>query len=263
MQLDKAFAKLNLVQDFIPSGNSNRPGTPLTPTFITIHNTDNTSPGANAAAHAKYQKGQDARDRKVSWHFTVDDEAVYQSLPTNEVGWHAGSGKGNRSSIGIEVCMHAGMDEKLAYERAALLTALMARRLDIPLPSGVVQHHHWSGKNCPRVLRSDSRWQDFLDAVVASSEAISEVVAPEIVPTHDHGGPGSAEAPTGEYFVVVAKPNLRLRSGPGTDFDVVSSIPFASRVRVISRFRDWAMVDLNEDSGGDGFVHSAFLVSDS
>jgi len=150
MQLDKAYAKLNLVQDFIPPGNSNRPGTLLAPTFITIHNTDNASPGANAAAHAKYQKGQDARDRKVSWHFTVDDKAVYQSLPTNEVGWHTGSGTGNHSSIGIEVCMHPGMDEKLAYEKAALLTALMARRLNIALPSRVVQHHHWSGKDCPR-----------------------------------------------------------------------------------------------------------------
>jgi len=260
MQLDKAYAKLNLVQDFIPPGNSNRPGTLLAPTFITIHNTDNASPGANAAAHAKYQKGQDARDRKVSWHFTVDDKAVYQSLPTNEVGWHTGSGTGNHSSIGIEVCMHPGMDEKLAYEKAALLTALMARRLNIALPSRVVQHHHWSGKDCPRVLRGGpERWQEFLDAIVAASQSITDVAAPEIVPVHDHGGPGSADAPTGEYFVVMAKPNLRLRAGPGTDFDIVSSIPFAARVRVISRFGDWSMVDLNGDGGGDGFVHSAFL----
>ena len=74
MQLDQAFAELNIVQDFIPVGNSNRPGRKLTPTAITIHNTDNDSKGANAAAHAKYQKGADARKRQVSWHFTVDDK---------------------------------------------------------------------------------------------------------------------------------------------------------------------------------------------
>jgi N-acetyl-anhydromuramyl-L-alanine amidase AmpD len=110
MQLDQAFAELNIVQDFIPAGNSNRPGRKLTPTAITIHNTDNDSVGANEAAHAKYQKGADARKREVSWHFTVDDKSVYQSLPTNEIGWHAGSSAGNASSIGIEICMNADLD---------------------------------------------------------------------------------------------------------------------------------------------------------
>jgi N-acetylmuramoyl-L-alanine amidase CwlA len=78
MQLDQAFAELNIVQDFIPAGNSNRPGRKLTPTAITIHNTDNDSVGANAAAHAKYQKGADARKREVSWHFTVDGTRLRQ-----------------------------------------------------------------------------------------------------------------------------------------------------------------------------------------
>jgi N-acetylmuramoyl-L-alanine amidase CwlA len=57
MQIDEAYAELNIVQDLIPIGNSNRPGTKLVPTGITIHNTDNPNKGANAAAHAKYQKG--------------------------------------------------------------------------------------------------------------------------------------------------------------------------------------------------------------
>jgi N-acetylmuramoyl-L-alanine amidase CwlA len=32
------------VQDYVPVGNSNRPGTKLTASSITIHNTDNDSP---------------------------------------------------------------------------------------------------------------------------------------------------------------------------------------------------------------------------
>ena len=109
MQLDQAFRDLNIVQDFIPVTNSNRPGTRLAPTHITIHNTDNASPGADAAAHARYVKGADAQARQVSWHYTVDDRVIYQSLPANEVGWHAGPG--NSKSIGIEICMHQGMNE--------------------------------------------------------------------------------------------------------------------------------------------------------
>jgi N-acetylmuramoyl-L-alanine amidase CwlA len=50
MKLDEAQLKLNLVQDYVPAGNSNRPGRKLIATSITIHNTDNSSPGANAAA---------------------------------------------------------------------------------------------------------------------------------------------------------------------------------------------------------------------
>ncbi|MDI1346731.1 MAG: N-acetylmuramoyl-L-alanine amidase, partial [Pseudolabrys sp.] len=117
MQIDQVFKELHVIQDFIPLGNSNRPGKKLKPTLITIHNTDNDSPGANAAAHAKYQKGADARKRQVSWHFSVDDNSVYQSLPNNEIGWHAGSSKGNGSSIGIEICMNPELDVPATYRR--------------------------------------------------------------------------------------------------------------------------------------------------
>ena len=181
MQLDQAFAELNIVQDFVPAGNSNRPGRKLTPTAITIHNTDNASVGANAAAHAKYQKGADARKRKVSWHFTVDDKSVYQSLPTNEIGWHAGSSAGNASSIGIEICMNADLDVPAAYKRAALLTAVLAFQNKIRVPGQIVQHNHWSGKNCPRILRAKPNgWKDFLDQVKQFRDDLTDVPAPTI-----------------------------------------------------------------------------------
>ncbi|WP_084181756.1 N-acetylmuramoyl-L-alanine amidase [Polaromonas glacialis] len=272
MQLDEAFAELKLVQDFIPTGNSNRPGTKLIPRFITIHNTDNSSPGANAAAHAKYQKGQDARNRRVSWHFTVDDKSVYQSLPTNEIGWHAGTSQGNASSIGIEVCMHPEMDKISAYKKAALLVAIMARRFGVTLPNGVVQHHDWSAKHCPRVLRdTPGGWEKFLQSVTEAAAALQEVAAPDIIALHDHDHDhdqsimnvnGSAVRPSSipiDHYVVNSRHGLRLRAGPGTDFDIISSLPFGAPVSVVSRFGDWSMVDLSGDSAGDGFVHSAFL----
>lgn len=164
MQLDQAFRDLNIVQDFIPVTNSNRPGTRLTPTHITIHNTDNSSPGADAAAHARYVKGADAQARQVSWHYTVDDRIIYQSLPVNEVGWH--SGPGNSKSIGIEICMHQGMNEAQAYDRAALLVAVLALQNGIAVPDRIVQHNFWTGKNCPRVLRDKPNgWSGFLAKV--------------------------------------------------------------------------------------------------
>jgi N-acetylmuramoyl-L-alanine amidase CwlA len=166
MQIDEAYAQLNIVQDFIPVGSSNRPGNKLVPTSITIHNTDNSDAHANAAAHAKYQKGADARKRQVSWHFTVDDTSVYQSLPINEIGWHTATTKGNNTSIGVEICMNSDLNVPAAYERAALLVAVLAFQNGVKVPGQILQHHDWSGKNCPRVLRAKpDGWTDFLSQI--------------------------------------------------------------------------------------------------
>ncbi|MEB3249371.1 MAG: N-acetylmuramoyl-L-alanine amidase, partial [Merismopediaceae bacterium] len=110
---------LNLEIDLLPEGVSNRPGTKITPSFITIHNTDNTNTGADARAHATYMKGPDARARKVSWHYTVDDQRCVKHLPTDEKGWHASTSDGNNQSIGIEICMNSGIDQATANRRAA------------------------------------------------------------------------------------------------------------------------------------------------
>jgi N-acetylmuramoyl-L-alanine amidase CwlA len=186
MQLDEAFAQLNLVQDFVPVGSSNRPGRRLAVTTITIHNTDNSNKGANAAAHARYMKGADARKRQVSWHFTVDDTSVYQSIPTNETAWHTATSKGNNSSIGVEICMNSDLDVSKAYDRAALLAALMAQRFGLKVPDAMRQHHDWSGKDCPTVLRHQPNgWEDFLKQVKAKFVALKPVPTVAIKPPKD------------------------------------------------------------------------------
>lgn len=183
MQIDEAYAQLNIVQDFIPVGSKNRPGKKLVPTGVTIHNTDNSDKGANAAAHARYQKGSDARKRQVSWHFTVDDVSVYQSLPTNEIGWHAHSTKGNATTIGVEICMNAGLDVKAAYDRAALLVAVLAFQNKIGVPKGIFQHHDWyPKKDCPIVLRNKPNgWSDFVGQIKAALGNLSPVPATSVM----------------------------------------------------------------------------------
>lgn len=105
----------------VPKGNENiRPGYAMEPKYITIHETANTSKGANALNHAKYLDNQ-ARgntDRSASWHFTVDDKEIYQHLPLNEVGWHAGNKTGNYESIGIEIAVNSDGNYTKAVENA-------------------------------------------------------------------------------------------------------------------------------------------------
>jgi len=165
---------MNIIQDFIPVGRRNRPGTKLTgPKYITIHDTANPAKGANALMHAKYLKGDEAANRPASWHFTVDDQRVVQHLPLDEVAWHAGDGSkgpGNTSSIAIEICENADGDRAKAEANAAELVAHLLKQFNLPIDA-VVQHNRWSGKHCPRIIRNrPGGWEGFLAAVRARLE---------------------------------------------------------------------------------------------
>jgi uncharacterized protein YgiM (DUF1202 family) len=60
-------------------------------------------------------------------------------------------------------------------------------------------------------------------------------------------------------LTVIARPGLRLRAGPGTDFDVLQLVPFGTKVYAIKTSGDWIMVSLTGDNAVDGFVNSHFL----
>src|SRR5690606_5958683 len=125
---------MNIVQRLIPVGRANRPGQKITPTYITIHETDNTDAGADAERHAKYlAENDDAAKKPVSWHFTVDDKRIVQHLPTNEMGYHAGSVTGNRQSIGVEICVNRDGDYKKAVQNAVWLVKKLMNGHDIPV----------------------------------------------------------------------------------------------------------------------------------
>ncbi|NQD50982.1 N-acetylmuramoyl-L-alanine amidase [Bacillus altitudinis] len=148
---------VKIIQDFISKGNKNRPGNYMKPLYITVHNTANTSKGADAASHANFVKRSSTA---VSWHYTVDENVIYQHLPLNENGWHAGDGRGtgNMKSIGIEICENADGNFEKAVENAQWLIRQLMQDQGIPL-ANVVSHKHWSGKECPRKLLN--RWDSF------------------------------------------------------------------------------------------------------
>lgn len=175
-----------IIEDIIPVGRPNRSGLKISgPQWITIHDTANTRAGANALAHASYLKGDAAAKIPVSWHFTVDDKQIVQHLPLNEVGWHAGdraNGTGNRSSIGVEICENQDGNREKAEANAALLVADLLQKFGLNI-NQIVQHNRWSGKNCPRVLRSrPNGWAQFLTAV--EQNFIGENIFPDVPANH-------------------------------------------------------------------------------
>jgi N-acetylmuramoyl-L-alanine amidase len=159
---------VNIIHDFIPEGRKNRPGYKIIgPEYITIHSTGNTNKGANAAAHGSYLRGA-AANVPASWHYTVDDKEIRQHLPLDEVGWHAGDGNngpGNRKSIAIEICENQDGNAERAIKNAAWLAAYLLKRFGLGIDR-IKQHYDWSGKNCPRLLRSKPNgWNDFVGLV--------------------------------------------------------------------------------------------------
>nr|WGE00944.1 N-acetylmuramoyl-L-alanine amidase [Bacillus velezensis] len=148
---------VKITKDFIPVGHNNRPGYAMNPAYITVHNTANTARRANATMHARYEKNPET---PTSWHFTVDDKEIYQHLPLNENGWHAGDGNGtgNRKSIGIEICENSDGDFEKAVANAQWLIKKLMKEQGISL-ANVVPHQHWSGKYCPH--KPLDRWDSF------------------------------------------------------------------------------------------------------
>ena len=64
---------------------------------------------------------------------------------------------------------------------------------------------------------------------------------------------------TGERYRVVARSGLRLREGPGTQFDIVGGLHLGQIVFVVSIIEGWARVDVEGDGHIDGFASAGFL----
>jgi len=160
---------MEITQDFIPMSVV-RKGTPLAASkFITIHETGNPSPGADALMHNKYIRSAANLARGTSWHFTVDDHSIYQHLPTSEQGIHAGTRAGNTQSIGIEICINPDGNFEQAKKNAQWLVAQLLVQLNLD-KSKIKQHFDWSGKNCPATIRRTGTWQAFLNGIETGGE---------------------------------------------------------------------------------------------
>jgi hypothetical protein len=63
-----------------------------------------------------------------------------------------------------------------------------------------------------------------------------------------------------QQYRVNARSGLRLRSGPGTNFDTIELLPLGRLVFVGKRQGDWVEVDLQGDGVIDGFAFASYLV---
>lgn len=71
---------------------------------------------------------------------------------------------GNNNSIGIESCINENTDIYLTWQRTAKLVAYLLYENGLTFKD-VVQHHYFSGKNCPQTLRENDMWNHFMELV--------------------------------------------------------------------------------------------------
>ena len=144
----------------------------MTPQFVTVHNTAN---DASAANEIKYMT---TNDNQVSYHVAVDDIEVIQAIPFNRNAWHCGDGqgKGNRQSIGIEICYSksGGARYAAAEENAVQYIAKLLKEYGWGIDR-VKKHQDWNGKYCPHRILNEGRWNSFLKRIEQAMKPVATI----------------------------------------------------------------------------------------
>ncbi len=158
---------MNINEKLVKYNFSSRKGSIIK--YIVIHDTGNTSNGADANAHYNYFNGG---DRQSSAHYFVDDKQVLRIIKDNDKAWHCGDGNGkygitNENSIGIEMCINKDGNFDLTYKNTVQLVKHLMATYNIHIDN-VVRHYDASRKICPHIWQKNNwdKWHMFKEDLV-------------------------------------------------------------------------------------------------
>ncbi len=134
----------------------------MTPIGLCVHNTANDASAKNEISYMVTNATQ------TSFHFAVDDIEVWQGLPLDRNGWHAGdgaNGQGNRKHIGIEICYSKSGGTKFTKAESNAIDLIVQLLKERNWTTAQVKKHQdFSGKYCPhRTL--DLGWERFINTI--------------------------------------------------------------------------------------------------
>lgn len=142
--------------------------------YIVIHDTGNTSIGADAETHYQFFNS-DYRDSSADI-FVDDKSAWYINDYTKYYTWHCGDGNGkygitNKNSIGVEMCVNADGNYEQAFENLVQVVKALMVELNIPA-NRVVRHYDASRKTCPQSMSYNgwAKWNRFNEVLAESEE---------------------------------------------------------------------------------------------
>lgn len=142
--------------------------------YIVIHDTGNSSAGANARAHFNYFN---SANRSSSADIFVDDDECWIVNDYHKYySWHCGDGQGeygitNSNSVGIEMCVNSDGNYEKAFRNTVDVARKLMEELNIPFDR-VVRHYDASRKNCPASMNKGDwhKWNEFKDLLKESEE---------------------------------------------------------------------------------------------
>lgn len=151
-----------VITQLIDEGTDKRSGEKRRIEYLVIHETDNKEKGADAKNHSEYLLSDNGIS--TSWHYTVDNKEIYHHIPDNEIANHAGTYEGNKSGVGIELCVNKDGDFEKTFDNAAKLVAYLLNQYHLGLED-IKMHHDFSGKDCPHTIIRDDRMREFKEKV--------------------------------------------------------------------------------------------------
>lgn len=147
--------------------------------WVTIHNTDDIRQAVGTTDAEQYTRATwpNANMQDARVHYFIDSVDCWQNLREDEVGWHAGDGRGpgNETSLAIEIIMKNEADTA-AEDRGALLAAILLHRHGLGIER-LTTHKNWSGKICPVFILP--HWAEFRAKVESHLKTLSEPTEPE------------------------------------------------------------------------------------
>lgn len=216
-------------------------GRKIKPKGIMVHST--ATPGVMAADwfsrwNKSYKAGE--TNRQVAVHAFVDDKGVWQYLPWNQRGWHAG-GTANNTHIGFEICEPGGFSYgkgssmvgyivskneayfRKAWQNAVELCVMLCRQYDLTeediichsegAKKGIASNHgdvmHWFPKHGESMNSFRSAVRAALNKENSHAAGASGIKVGDVVSVKDSAQryyPGGATIPnwvkTGSYHKV-------------------------------------------------------------
>lgn len=151
-----------VITELLKEGTNKRSGEKRKIKYLVIHETDNKEKGADAKNHSEYLLSDNGIS--TSWHYTVDSTKIYHHIPDNEIANHAGTYEGNKSGVGIELCVNKDGDFEKTFDNAAKLVAYLLKEYHLEL-NDIKMHHDFSGKDCPNTIIRDNRMDEFKEKV--------------------------------------------------------------------------------------------------
>lgn len=166
-----------IINNYIPTSLYPLKATyPMTPEYITIHNTANDATATNEIAFMTRNTAA------TSYHVAIDDKNAVQAIPFTRNSWHAGDGQGagNRKSIGIEICYSKSGGQRYvdAEANAVDYIARLLRQYGWGIDR-VKWHRDWSGKKCPHRIIEEGRMPIVRNAIAKRLAELNTTTPPK------------------------------------------------------------------------------------